>query len=98
MWSRTTASVPVRFAGPGLIWSLDVARTVGGKTLATMPHIHKYNPGRAQPLRAPWVHSAGATSLNTETFKDTYQALDEALAARTKAEPVYMFCTGGIGV
>ena len=39
---------------------------------------------------------AGATPLNTETFKDTYQALDEALAAKDKREPVYMFCTGGI--
>jgi predicted sulfurtransferase/predicted O-methyltransferase YrrM len=39
---------------------------------------------------------AGATPLNTETFKDTYQALDEALSEKPKSEPVYMFCTGGI--
>jgi len=39
---------------------------------------------------------AGATPLNTETFKDTYQALDEALSEKPKTEPVYMFCTGGI--
>jgi predicted sulfurtransferase/predicted O-methyltransferase YrrM len=39
---------------------------------------------------------AGATPLNTETFKDTYEALDEALSEKPKTEPVYMFCTGGI--
>ena len=39
---------------------------------------------------------AGATALGTETFKDTYEALDGALAGKPKDEPVYMFCTGGI--
>ncbi|KAH8069017.1 O-methyltransferase [Aureococcus anophagefferens] len=39
---------------------------------------------------------AGATALGTETFKDTYAALDGALAGKPKDEPVYMFCTGGI--
>ena len=39
---------------------------------------------------------AGATALGTETFKDTYAALDGALAGKPRDEPVYMFCTGGI--
>ena len=38
----------------------------------------------------------GATPLGTETFKDTYDALDGALAGKARDEPVYMFCTGGI--
>ena len=39
---------------------------------------------------------ATATALNTSTFRDTWSALDGALAGVDKSKPVLMYCTGGI--
>jgi predicted sulfurtransferase len=38
----------------------------------------------------------GATPLNTETYKDTWAALDRVLAGKPKDTRVLTYCTGGI--